>query len=174
MNLSDLRPAPGSVKRRKRVGRGVGSGHGVSSTRGDKGDKARGQAKLGFEGGQTPLHRRLPKQRGIGVGLTARGFNTGRYKTHYAIVNVGDLEVFDAGTVVTPELLLERRIVKEMKKGGLKVLANGDLTKALTVHAHKFSGSAEDKIREVGGTFVVLGEDEENAAGEAEESSEEA
>jgi len=163
MNLSDLRPAAGSVKRRKRVGRGIGSGHGVSSTRGDKGDKARGQAKLGFEGGQTPLHRRLPKQRGLGVGLTARGFNTGRYKTHYTIVNVSELEVFDAGTVVTPELLKERGIVQELKAGGLKILANGELSKALTVRANKFSGSAEDKITEVGGTFVVIGDDNEES-----------
>jgi large subunit ribosomal protein L15 len=172
MNLSDLRPAAGSTKRRKRIGRGIGSGHGVSSTRGDKGDKARGQAKLGFEGGQTPLHRRLPKQRGIGVGLTARGFNTGRYKTHYTIINVSELDVFDAGTVVTPELLVERGIVKELKAGGLKVLANGELSKALTVHANKFSGSAEDKIKEVGGSFVVIGGEETETS--KEDSSEEA
>jgi len=181
MNLSDLRPAPGSVKRRKRVGRGIGSGHGITSTRGDKGDKARGQAKLGFEGGQTPLHRRLPKQRGIGVGLTARGFNTGRFGTDYTIVNVSELEVFDAGTVVTPELLREHGIVKELKKGGLKILADGELTKALTIHANKFSGSAEDKITEVGGSFVVIGEEAEDSsevdaddASDSEETSEEA
>ena len=172
MNLSDLRPAPGSVKRRKIVGRGIGSGHGTSSTRGDKGDKARGQAKLGFEGGQTPLHRRLPKQRGIGTGLTARGFNTGRYKTHYGIVNVSELEVLEAGTIVTPELLVEQGIVKELKAGRLKVLGDGELTKALTINAHKFSGTAEDKITAAGGTFLVIGEEPETEEAEEAEGEE--
>jgi large subunit ribosomal protein L15 len=151
VKLDDLRPAPGSVRRRKIVGRGPGSGHGVRSTRGNKGDKVRGQSKLGFEGGQTPLHRRLPKQRGIGTGLTARGFNTGRYKTQYAIVNLSDLERFDAGTEVTPELLLAQRVIKELREG-VKILGDGALTKKLTVRAHKFSKSAEAAITDLGGT----------------------
>ena len=155
MNLDDLRPAPGSVKRRKRVGRGPGSGHGIRSTRGNKGDKARGQAKLGFEGGQTPLHRRLPKQRGLGTGLTSRGFLTGRFKTFYAIVNLSLLEQFEAGTEITPEFLLEKRVIKETLDG-VKILGEGELTKNLTVHATKFSQSAKDAIEAVGGSTVII------------------
>jgi large subunit ribosomal protein L15 len=151
MNLTDLQPASGSVKRRKVIGRGVGSGHGKTSTRGHKGDKARGSSKLGFEGGQTTLHRRLPKQRGLGTGLTARGFNTGRYKLHYAVVNIGELDRFDAGTVITPEFLLEQRVIKDLKDG-VKVLGDGKLTKSLTVRAHKFSQSAQEAITASGGT----------------------
>lgn len=155
MNLSDLKPAEGATHRRKKIGRGPGSGHGKTSTRGHKGDKARGQSKLGFEGGQTPLHRRLPKQRGIGVGLTARGFNTGRYKTHYAILNVSDLEQFAADTVVTPELLAEKKVIKDL---GLpvKVLGDGKLSKKLTVRAHKFSASAQEAITALGGVAEVI------------------
>ena len=174
MNLDDLRPAPGSVKRRKRVGRGIGSGHGIRSTRGNKGDKARGQAKLGFEGGQTPLHRRLPKQRGLGTGLTSRGFLTGRFKTFYAVVNVSQLEQFEAGSIITPDLLLEKRVIKDLLDG-VKVLGDGELTKALTVHATKFSESAEAAITGVGGTAIVIGaeaaetaEDATDEGGEAE------
>ncbi len=155
MNLDDLSPAPGSVKRRKRIGRGPGSGHGIRSGRGNKGDKARGQSKLGFEGGQTPLHRRMPKQRGIGVGLTARGFTSGLYSTRYAIANVGALEDFEAGTVITPELLLEKRVIKD-PLSGVKILGDGDLTKALTVKAHKFSESAAKAIARAGGTVIRL------------------
>lgn len=156
MNLSDLKPAPGSVKDRKKIGRGPGSGHGKTSTRGHKGDKARGQSKLGFEGGQTPLHRRLPKQRGIGTGLTARGFTTGRYKTQYSIVNLSELEKFDAGTEITAELLLAKKVIKDLKKDGLKVLGDGKLTKALTVRANAFSGTAEEAITAAGGTAAVI------------------
>jgi large subunit ribosomal protein L15 len=155
MELSDLRPAPGSVKRRKKIGRGIGSGHGKTATRGHKGDKARGQSKLGFEGGQTPLHRRLPKQRGIGTGLSARGFNTGAFKTHYAIVNLGDLERFDAGTSVDAELLLARKVIKDLKDG-LKVLGDGKLTKAITVRAHAFSETAKSAIEAAGGTAEAI------------------
>ncbi len=155
MELSDLRPAPGSVKDRKKIGRGPGSGHGKTATRGHKGDKARGQSKLGFEGGQTPLHRRLPKQRGIGTGLTARGFNTGAFKTHYAIVNLGDLEKFDANTEVDAELLLARKVIKDLKDG-LKVLGDGKLTKALNVSARAFSESATAAIEAAGGTATLI------------------
>jgi len=156
MKLDDLKPAPGSVSRRKKIGRGPGSGHGKTSTRGHKGDKARGQSKLGFEGGQTPLHRRLPKQRGVGTGLTARGFNTGRYKTHYHIVNLSQLEkVFDAGAVVTPELLLEKRVISDTNIG-VKILGDGALSKALTVRAQKFSANAEEAIKASGGTAELI------------------
>jgi large subunit ribosomal protein L15 len=155
MNLSDLHPAPGSTHRRKKVGRGPGSGHGKTSTLGHKGDKARGQSKLGFEGGQTPLHRRLPKQRGLGTGLSARGFNTGRYKTNYTIVNIGELDVFAAGTVVTRELLISKRVIQDT---GLpvKVLGDGKLTKALTVRVQKFSASAVEVIAARGGAAEVV------------------
>jgi large subunit ribosomal protein L15 len=158
MNLDDLRPAPGSVKRRKRVGRGPGSGHGIRSTRGNKGDKARGQAKLGFEGGQTPLHRRLPKQRGLGTGLTSRGFLTGRFKTFYAIVNLSALEVFEDGTEVTPELLLEKGVIKAVLDG-VKILGDGELTKKLTVRATKFSASAKEAIEALGGAAEDINAD---------------
>lgn len=155
MELSDLRPAPGSVKDRKKIGRGIGSGHGKTSTRGHKGDKARGQSKLGFEGGQTPLHRRLPKQRGIGTGLSARGFNTGAFKTHYAIVNLSELEKFEANTEVDAELLLARKVIKDLKDG-LKVLGDGKLTKSLTVSAHAFSETAKASIEAAGGTATLI------------------
>ena len=127
-----------------------------TSGRGHKGDKARGSSKVGFEGGQTPLHRRLPKQRGVGTGLKSRGFNSGFWKTHYAWVNLSDLERFDTGTIVTPELLVERRIIKDLKEG-LKVLANGGFSKSLTVYAAKFSGNAAERIRELGGQAIVIG-----------------
>ena len=156
MKLDDLKPAPGSTARRKVIGRGVGSGHGKTSTRGHKGDKARGQSKLGFEGGQTPLHRRIPKQRGVGTGLTSRGFNTGRYKTHYHIVNLSELEKkFDAGTVVTPELLVEKRVISDTRLA-VKILGNGALSKSLTVQAHKFSKGAEEAVQAAGGTAELI------------------
>jgi large subunit ribosomal protein L15 len=145
MKLSDLRPAPGAQKERRRVGRGVGSGHGVTAGKGTKGQKSRTQVKPGFEGGQTPLHRRLPQR---------RGFNN-RERKVYAVVNLAQLEQFDAGTTVSPELLLEKRVIKKLLSG-VKVLAEGDLTKALTVSAHKFSKAAEAKIKAAGGSAEVL------------------
>ena len=145
MKLDDLKPAAGSVKRRKVIGRGVGSGHGKTSTRGHKGDKSRGQSKLGFEGGQTPLHRRLPKKRGFRP----------PFKKYYAVVNLKALEGFDAGTVITPELLLQKRVINGMRDG-VKVLGDGVLTKSLTVRAHFFSESAREKIVALGGTAETL------------------
>lgn len=156
MNLTDLRPAEGSTHRRKRIGRGPGSGHGKTSTRGHKGDKSRGSVRPGFEGGQTPLHRRVPKQRGLGVGLTARGFNNGRYKTHYAIVNIGSIDAaFEAGVEVNPEALRAAGLVRD---NGLpvKVLGDGGLTKGLTIRAHKFSAGASAAIEAAGGTTETL------------------
>ncbi|WP_309714377.1 50S ribosomal protein L15 [Armatimonas sp.] len=156
MNLSDLSPSEGSRHRRKRIGRGVGSGHGKTSTHGHKGDKARGTVRPGFEGGQTPLHRRLPKQRGIGTGLTARGFNNGRFKTHYNIVNLGNLDArFEDGATVDPETVLASGLVRSNGLR-LKVLAEGTLTKKLTIKAHKFSGNAQAAIEAAGGTSEVL------------------
>ncbi|PWB80424.1 MAG: 50S ribosomal protein L15, partial [Candidatus Methylomirabilota bacterium] len=129
MRLHELKPPAGATHRRKRVGRGTGSGHGKTSGKGEKGQKARSGAHIHpwFEGGQLPLHRRVPK----------RGF-TNRFRKVYATINLKDLERFDAETHVTPGLLQERRLVKDLK-AGLKVLADGVLNKPLSVAAHKFS-----------------------------------
>jgi len=151
MHIGDLRPAPGAKKRNKRVGRGMASGHGKTSTRGMKGQKAREQVRPGFEGGQTPLYRRLRKRRGMGK--SAR--NLGVFAREYALVNVGRLETFDAGTVVTPELLKERRVVRDLHDG-LRVLGEGELNKALTVRAHHFSAAARAKIEAAGGSAEVI------------------
>jgi large subunit ribosomal protein L15 len=145
MNLTDLKPNEGATHRRKRVGRGPGSGHGKTCGVGTKGDKARGNTKPGFEGGQNPLHRRLPKRRGF----------TALFKRQFAIVNLGALERFDAGTVVTPDLLLEHRVIGDLKDG-IKILGDGELTKKLTIQAHHFSKSALDKIAALGGTAEAI------------------
>ena len=144
MRLCDLRPAKGSVKARKRVGRGIGSGHGKTSTRGTKGDKARGSTPPGFEGGQTPLHRRLPQRRGF----------TNIFKKEYAIVNLDTLAKLSEETI-TPELLLEKGIVKKIKSG-VRVLGRGEIERAITVRAHYFSKSAEEKIKAKGGAVEVI------------------
>lgn len=147
MFLHELKPNPGATHRRKRIGRGIGSGHGKTAGRGTKGQKARDQVPLTFEGGQTPLHRRLPR---------LKGFKNPTHK-EYTIINVALLEErFEAGEVVTPELLLERRIIKKIEKDGLKVLGEGELTKSLTVRAHKFSKSAEQKIVAAGGSVEAI------------------
>ncbi|MFN3648629.1 MAG: 50S ribosomal protein L15 [Armatimonadota bacterium] len=146
MKPSDLRPNVGAKHSRKRVGRGIGSGMGKTATRGHKGQYARNGVRAGFEGGQTPLHRRLPRK---------RGFNN-QFAKEFAIINLDDLAVFEAGTEITPELLLERRVIRELKDG-LKVLGDGELGRALTVRAHKFSKSALDKIAASGGTAEVIG-----------------
>lgn len=142
MELNELRPAVGAVKDRKRIGRGPGSGHGKTATKGHKGQKARsgGSVKPGFEGGQMPMQRRLPK----------RGF-TPLTRKEYALVNVGQLEVFEAGSSIDVAALLNAGLIGGVKDG-LKVLADGDLTKALTVKAHKFSAKAKEKIAAAGGT----------------------
>jgi large subunit ribosomal protein L15 len=144
--LNNLKPAKGSTQARKRVGRGPGSGLGKTSGRGEKGQKSRsGYArKLGFEGGQMPLHRRVPK----------RGFNN-IFRKEYAFVNIGRLEIFDVGTIVTPDVLLKRGMIKKLRDG-LKVLGEGELTKALTVRAHKFSAKAQERITGLGGKAEIL------------------
>lgn len=149
MNLHELAPNPGARKERKRVGRGIGSGLGKTSGKGHKGQNARagGGVRPGFEGGQTPLLRRLPK----------RGFSNEPFRTRYAVVNVEALDQFEAGTVVTPELLEESRICKGAVKG-VKVLGTGEITKALTVKVHQISESAKQKIEAAGGKVEVLGE----------------
>jgi large subunit ribosomal protein L15 len=146
IQLHELKPAAGSTHRRKRVGRGIGSGHGKTSTRGHKGNKARGQVNPNFEGGQTPLHRRLPQ---------VRGFKPVNKKV-YALVNLDVLEAgFAAGTTITPDLLMEHGILRDLHDG-LKVLGNGDVTKPLTVHAHKFSKAAQEKLTAAGGAAEIL------------------
>jgi large subunit ribosomal protein L15 len=143
MDLSNLKPPKGAKRSRKRVGRGQGSGTGVTAGRGEKGAKSRSgfKHKRGFEGGQMPLHRRVPK----------RGFHN-PFRVVYAVVNLDAIaERFEAGTVVTPELLRERGLVRR-PAGPIKVLARGDIAKALTVRVHKFSGKAAEKIAAAGGT----------------------
>jgi len=146
MRLSDLKPADGSTRKRKRIGRGIGSGQGKTAGKGTKGQKARNKVRLGFEGGQTPLHRRLPHLRGF----------KNRFRKEYAIVNLADLMRFEAGTTVTPELLEERGMVKKLGDG-LKILGEGEIDRAITVRAHKFSKTAEEKIKAAGGTVEVIG-----------------
>ncbi|HWP57147.1 MAG TPA: 50S ribosomal protein L15 [Candidatus Acidoferrales bacterium] len=146
MDLSNLKAPPGASKKRKRVGRGDGSGHGKTSGRGHKGSGARagGGTRPGFEGGQMPLARRLPK----------RGFHNPCAQPR-AWVNLGQLEIFAPGTEVTPELLVERGLVRK-KNRPIKVLADGTLTKPLTVKAHAFSAKAREKIISLGGTAEVI------------------
>jgi len=146
LKLHDLRPAPGARREKTRVGRGEGS-KGKSAGRGTKGSKARGQVPAGFEGGQMPLHRRVPK---------LKGFSNARFKTTYQVVNTGRLaELFPSGGDVTPEILAANGAVR---RGELvKVLGNGDVTVALRVSAHAVSESARQKIETAGGTVTLLG-----------------
>lgn len=146
MRLHELFPAEGSTKKVKRVGRGIGSGHGKTSTRGHKGQNARsgGGVRPGFEGGQMPLYRRLPK----------RGF-TNIFKKEFALVNVGDLNSFEENTRITPELLIKSGILKKIKDG-VKVLGNGELKVKVDVEAHAFSKSAKEKIEAAGGKAEVI------------------
>lgn len=147
MKLHELKPNAGSIASRKRVGRGAGSGLGKTSGKGHKGQNARsgGGVRPGFEGGQLPLFRRLPK----------RGFSNYEFKTRYATVNVEDLEVFEENTVVTIDLLKEKGLIKK-ELDGLKILGNGNLTKKLTVRADKFTNSAKAKIENIGGKTEVI------------------
>ena len=144
MKLNELKPAAGSRSKRLRKGRGLSSGHGFTSGRGTKGQKAHGKTRLGFEGGQMPLYRQIPK----------RGF-TNINRKEYAIVNLSTLDRFEDGTEVTPQLLMESGIVKNLKSG-VKVLGNGKLNKKLTVKAHKFSASAVSAIEAAGGKTEVM------------------
>jgi large subunit ribosomal protein L15 len=147
MSLNNIRPPKGAKHPKKRLGRGYGSGHGKTASRGHKGAKSRSghRFKRGFEGGQMPLHRRVPK----------RGFHN-PFRVEYAVVNLDTLgEVFDAGSAVTPELLRERGLIRD-SRARIKVLGRGDLKKKLAVQAHKFSGTAAEKIAAAGGTTEVL------------------
>jgi len=145
MKISELKPAHGAVKRRKIVGKGPGSGHGKTATRGSKGQNSRtgGGVRLGFEGGQTPIYRKLP----------IRGFNNSR-RVAYNVVNLQDLNEFASGETVTPESLKKHGLVKS--ESNVKILGNGELKNKLTVKAHAFSASALTKIKTAGGTTEVL------------------
>ncbi len=148
MRQDELSPAPGSKKRRKRVGRGNGSGHGTYSGRGCKGQKSRAGFKMsrGFEGGQLPLIRRLPRKRGF----------TNIFRTEYSIVNVGELSIFEAGSEVTPERLVAAGVVKSLRHP-IKVLAEGDINHLLVVKANRFSAAAKAKIEATGGKVEEVG-----------------
>ena len=145
MNLSGIKPPAGQVKGRKRIGRGMGSGHGKTATRGSKGQHAGTgfSQKRGFEGGQMPLHRRIPK----------RGFNN-PFGSTFAIVNLEELNVFPAGETVTPELLRAHGFIRTQQQ--VKVLGDGELKTKLAIRAHAFSASAKEKITKAGGSFEVL------------------
>jgi large subunit ribosomal protein L15 len=148
MSLDKLKPAAGSKHSKKRVGRGPGSGNGKTAGRGYKGAQSRSgySYKRGFEGGQMPLHRRVPK----------RGFNN-IFRTEYDVVNLDQLEArFEAGATVTPDTLREAGLISD-RRARIKVLGRGDVTKALTVHAHKFSGSAAQKLAGAGGKAEAIG-----------------
>lgn len=147
MKLHELKASAGSRKRRTIRGRGPGSGLGKTSGRGEKGQKARSgySRKPGFEGGQLPLYRRLPK----------RGFSNAKFKTVYAVINLSDLNKFEDGAVVSPEILKEMGLVKK-QLDGIKVLGNGKLERKLTVKAHAFSDTAKKQIEELGGKVEVI------------------
>lgn len=147
MELHELKKNEGATFSRKRVGRGTGSGLGKTSGKGQKGQKSRSGAKINpvFEGGQSPLYRRLHK----------RGFSNAAFKVRYASINVCELNIFNDGDVITPELLKERGIVKK-QLDGIKVLGNGTLSKKLTIKAHRFSDSALKKIEESGSKAEVI------------------
>lgn len=147
MKLHELSPSLGSTKNRKRLGRGTATGQGKTAGKGQGGQNSRsgGGVRPGFEGGQIPLYRRLPK----------RGFNNSVFATVYSIVNLEDLNAFENGTEVTPELLIEAGIIKKFNDG-IKVLGNGELEKKLVVKAQKFSKSAAEKIEAAGGKVEVI------------------
>lgn len=148
MRQDELSPAPGSKKRRKRVGRGNGSGHGTYSGRGCKGQKSRAGYKMtrGFEGGQLPLFRRLPRKRGF----------TNIFRIEYSIVNIGTLSMFEAGSEVTPEKLVVAGVVKSLRHP-IKILAEGDINHPLVVKANRFSAAAKAKIEAAGGEVEEVG-----------------
>lgn len=148
MKLHELQPAEGAKQAPKRKGRGIGSGLGKTAGKGHKGQKARSGGGKGpyFEGGQTPLQRRMPK----------RGFTNARFKVEYTEVNVDMLDRFDANAEITPELLLEAGLVKQVKNGGIKILGNGEVTKAFVIKANAVSKGAQEKIEAAGGRVEVI------------------
>lgn len=147
IGLNNLRPKPGSIHKRKRLGTGSGSGHGQTCTRGQKGQNSTsgGSKRIGFEGGQMPLLRRIPK----------RGFSNAKFKTKYEWVNVGVLDkYFENNAEITPEILVKRNLIKKGKM--VKILGDGEIKKQLTVSAHSFSQSAKEKIEKSGGKTIII------------------
>ena len=147
MKIENLKPAQGATTKKVRIGRGIGSGIGKTSGKGHKGQWARsgGGVKAGFEGGNIPMIRKLP----------IRGFNNYNFRKNYSTVNVGDLEIFDANTVITEELLYEYRVIGKREAYGLKVLGNGELIKPLTIKAKKATKSAIEKVEKAGGKIEI-------------------
>ncbi|HEY3398317.1 MAG TPA: 50S ribosomal protein L15 [Armatimonadota bacterium] len=152
MKLTDLRPNKSRTQSPKRVGRGHAAGQGKTSGRGQKGQRSRGPIKRGFEGGQTPLYRRLPSLRG----QSNKASNIGLFRHEFSVVNVENLNRFEAGTVVDQEVLEASRLVKQVKHG-VKILGRGTLDRALTVKANAFSATAREAIEQAGGTAEVIG-----------------
>lgn len=146
--INTLRPDPGSTHKRKRIGRGPGSGHGKTAGRGSKGmwSRSGSSQKRGFEGGQMPLHRRMPK----------RGFTNAVFKKEFSTVNVGDLERFEKGARLGPQEFVDAGLIRKLRKNGLRVLGDGQIDRALHVSAHYFTESAREKITKAGGTVEVI------------------
>ena len=146
--INTLKPNPGSTHKTKRIGRGPGSGHGKTAGRGNKGmwSRSGSSQKRGFEGGQMPLHRRMPK----------RGFTNAVFKKEYSTINVGDLAKFDQGAKVGPQELVEKGVIRRIAKHGLRVLGDGQIDRPLHVSAHYFTGGAREKITKAGGTVEVI------------------
>lgn len=148
MELNNLKPNKGAVRKKRRVGRGTGSGWGKTAGRGQDGQKSRsgGGVRIGFEGGQMPLYRRLPK----------RGFNNYDFEKRYTIINLDRLAAFEDGAEITAEILKDTGIIKKIEKDGLKILGNGEFTKKVTIKASKFTKSALEKIEAAGGKAEVI------------------
>jgi len=146
--INTLKPNPGSTHKTKRIGRGPGSGHGKTAARGHKGmwSRSGSHGKRGFEGGQMPLHRRLPK----------RGFTNAPFKKKFSTVNVSDLGRFDKGSKIGPEELVAAGVVRKIARDGVRILGDGQIDRALTVSAHYFTESAREKITKAGGTCEVI------------------
>jgi len=151
MRLHELRPPSGANRAKRRRGRGIGSGHGKTAGRGSKGQHARNTVRPGFEGGQMPLFRRLRKQRGV----SKNAMPSGMFRKEYAVVNIEQLARLEAGAEVTPQLLLERRVIRKLGEG-LRVLGRGEIGIPLTVKAHHFSASARAKLEAAGGAVEVI------------------
>ena len=146
--INTLRPDPGSTHKRKRIGRGPGSGHGKTAARGNKGmwSRSGSHQKRGFEGGQMPLHRRLPK----------RGFTNGPFKKKFSTINVSDLQRFEKGSKIGPQELVAAGIIRKVAENGLRVLGDGEIDRSLNVSAHHFTAGAKEKITKAGGTCEVI------------------
>ena len=152
MDLSKVKRSSGPLRKAKRVGRGHATGQGKTSGRGQKGQRARGPIKRGFEGGQNPLYQKMPKLRGT----SNKAHNIGIFRAEYSVLNIAQLEILPEGTEITPEGVMAMGLIKKMGKKGLKILGEGDLTHPVTVRAHAVSASAREKIEKAGGTVEVI------------------